>query len=174
METRGLLLIAAAVVLVSGCHKKPPVKPVPPEVRRGAAIVPASDEAVRKGLPPPKQGERMTVVYFEFDAWALSPDARAVLSEAAEALRIVPDARVRIEGHADERGSTQYNVALGERRAAAAKAYLESLGILAARLETTSFGEERPADPGHDTKAWSANRRVELIVPGSVVRSSSR
>ena len=81
--------------------------------------------------------------------------------------------RVRLEGHADERGSTQYNLALGERRANAVKTYLSTLGVSVGRMELVSYGEEKGADAGHDDAAWSKNRRVELSVTAGSERVSS-
>jgi peptidoglycan-associated lipoprotein len=104
----------------------------------------------------------MDTVYFEFDQATLSDLAKETLVRNAEWLRANPNARIQVEGNADERGTPEYNLALGERRAAAVKSYLSSLGVEGGRLVTISYGEERPADPGHGEEAWEKNRRVDF------------
>ena len=101
-------------------------------------------------------------IYFDFDSDGLSDQARAALDAKIPVLNANPNVRVRISGHADERGSDEYNLALGQRRAAAAKRYLTERGVGADRIEVTSFGEERPAVQGSDESAWSQNRRDEF------------
>ena len=101
-------------------------------------------------------------IYFDFDESILKPEARAVLEKKAAWLRKNPQYALRIEGHCDERGTSEYNVALGEKRAVSAAEYLRQLGISAARISTISYGEERPADPRHTEEAWAKNRRVEF------------
>lgn len=103
-----------------------------------------------------------TVFYFEFDQSILSSSARAALTVHAEALRNDPTS-VRLEGHADERGSREYNMALGERRANAVRDFLVLQGVDSGLIETVSYGEERPASIGSDESSWSMNRRVELV-----------
>jgi peptidoglycan-associated lipoprotein len=104
----------------------------------------------------------MDTVYFEFDQATLTELAKETLVRNAEWLRSNPNARIQVEGNADERGTPEYNLALGERRAAAVKSYLSSLGIDGKSLVTISYGEERPADPGHNEEAWTKNRRVDF------------
>ena len=101
-------------------------------------------------------------IYFDFDESILKPEARAILAKKATWLRANPQYRLRIEGHCDERGTSEYNVALGEKRAVAAGEYLRQLGISADRIFTISYGEERPADPSHTEEAWAKNRRDEF------------
>ncbi|MFL0800605.1 MAG: peptidoglycan-associated lipoprotein Pal [Agarilytica sp.] len=102
-----------------------------------------------------------SVFYFEFDQSILSSEARAALMVHAEVIRN-ESSSVRLEGHADERGSREYNMALGERRANAVRDYLVLQGVDASLIETVSYGEERPAEVGSYDSAWSKNRRVEL------------
>jgi peptidoglycan-associated lipoprotein len=102
--------------------------------------------------------------YFELDKSDLRDDARAVLTKDAEFLRSYPQVHVSIEGHCDERGSTEYNLGLGQRRAEAAKNYLISLGIPADRMETTSWGKERPFCTEHDESCWQQNRRAHFVL----------
>jgi len=102
------------------------------------------------------------VFYFDFDKSIVRPEAREALAKHAKYLVTNPDARVVLEGHADERGTREYNMALGERRAKAVSRYLTIQGVAAAQIETVSFGEEKPLEFGHNKQAWQANRRVEV------------
>ncbi|MBX3173044.1 MAG: OmpA family protein [Gemmatimonadaceae bacterium] len=113
-----------------------------------------------------------TVIYFGYDQSSLSTDARAVLDAKLPLLRANMNVRIRIAGHTDDRGSDAYNMALGQRRAAAAKQYLVDQGIAADRIETVSFGEDRPAMMGMGEDNWSRNRRdeFEIIVGGETLR----
>jgi peptidoglycan-associated lipoprotein len=103
-----------------------------------------------------------TVFYFDFDKSIVRPESREALAKHAEYLVSHPDARVVLEGHADERGTREYNMALGERRAKAISRYLTIQGVAASQIETVSFGEEVPVAFGHDSNAWQLNRRVEV------------
>lgn len=104
------------------------------------------------------------LVHFEYDESNLTTEAEAVLTRKLEVLRANPSVRLRIAGHADERGSVEYNLALGKRRADAVKAYFESFGLDGDRFETVTYGEEQPLDPGHDEEAWAQNRRAEFEI----------
>jgi peptidoglycan-associated lipoprotein len=106
--------------------------------------------------------ESLLTVYFGFDEHLLTDEAREILTDNSEYLRLRRSLRIRVEGHCDERGPTEYNLALGERRARAVKNYLVGLGIPAERIETISFGKEHPAAEGHDESAWAKNRRSEF------------
>ncbi len=101
-------------------------------------------------------------IYFDFDKSELKPEAKDNLKEKADWLNKNSSYSVRIDGHCDERGTQEYNLALGERRAYAAKNFLVALGISGDRISTVSYGEEKPADPGHDEEAWAKNRRDEF------------
>lgn len=103
-------------------------------------------------------------VYFSFDSAVLSGEAQENLRRKAEWLKSHADKNVTIEGHCDERGTNEYNMALGDRRAESAKSFLSTLGIAASRMNTISYGEERPADSGHGESAWSKNRRAHFVV----------
>ena len=103
-------------------------------------------------------------IYFDFDSYKLSDAARSNLAKNAELLKKDSAGKVRIEGNCDERGSDEYNLALGEKRAKAAMQYLVTSGIPAERLSVISYGKEKPADPGHDDAAWAKNRRDEFVV----------
>ena len=101
-------------------------------------------------------------IYFDFDKSTLKPSARANLTKKAQWLRANPQFSVRIQGHCDEQGTNEYNLALGERRASGAAKYIEGLGISSDRISTVSYGEERPAVPGQHEEAWAKNRRDEF------------
>jgi len=103
-------------------------------------------------------------IFFEFDSSVLLAEAQAILEKKAEWLRNNSDVTVTIEGHCDERGTNEYNLALGDRRAVSAKTFLMNLGIEGLRLSCISYGEERPVDPGHDEKAWAKNRRDHFTI----------
>lgn len=111
-------------------------------------------------------------IYYDYDKSDLKADARATLDAKLPLMRANPNVRIRIAGHTDERGSDAYNIALGQRRAAAAKRYLVDAGIAADRIETVSFGEDRPAAMGSNEAAWAQNRRseFEIIVGGETLR----
>ena len=103
-------------------------------------------------------------IYFNFDKYDIRPEDTKVLKESAALLMKYPRVKIQIEGHCDERGTNEYNLALGERRCNSAKKYLISLGVPESRLSTISYGEERPLDPGHNEEAWTKNRRAHFII----------
>jgi peptidoglycan-associated lipoprotein len=128
----------------------------------------AAGRAGGAGLDSGKSATRSSLVsediYFEYDSAALIPEARDVLKRKAEFLRGNPNVSVIVEGHTDDRGTVEYNLALGERRAASAMSFLVDLGIPESRLTTISYGKEKPANPGHNETAWAANRRVHFEI----------
>jgi len=126
-----------------------------------SVIVDDSAEATEEPMVDPLAGVD-TVFYFDFDKSIVRPAAREALAKHAEFLVANPDARIVLEGHADERGTREYNMALGERRAKAVSRYLTIQGVAASQIETVSFGEEVPVAFGHDADAWQLNRRVEV------------
>jgi peptidoglycan-associated lipoprotein len=138
---------------------QPAVEPtsVPREPVRDDAIASASLDDLNRNSP-------LKPVYFALDSSEIDPAGKAVLDANAPLLKRYPGWTVTIEGHCDERGTAEYNLALGERRAVAARAYLVSLGISADRLRTVSYGKEFPFDPGHDDAAWSKNRRAHFVI----------
>jgi peptidoglycan-associated lipoprotein len=103
-------------------------------------------------------------IYFEFDSIRLTPEAQEILTKKADWLRENPQATVTIEGHCDNRGTNEYNLALGEGRAQSAKAFLTDLGINPSRLNTISYGEERPINPDQTEEAWALNRRGHFVI----------
>ncbi len=103
-------------------------------------------------------------IYFDYDKSGIRPDAREILKANSEIFGKNKNAKIVVEGYCDERGTAEYNMALGERRAQETKNYLVNLGIDASRIETISYGEERPADAGHDEAAWAMNRRAQFLL----------
>jgi len=102
-------------------------------------------------------------IHFDFDRYNIRPDAQAILDRQAAQLKAKPALTVKIEGHCDERGTAEYNMALGQRRADSARDYLRAQGIEASRLSTISYGKELPLDPGHNEAAWAKNRRAHFV-----------
>lgn len=123
--------------------------------REAAAREAAAREASSKAA-------KLEPIFFEFDEWTIQENQKEVMVKNGEWLKAHPNVKVRLEGHCDERGTAEYNQALGQRRAEAAKAFLEGLGISPQRMTTISYGEERPLDPGHTEGAWAKNRRVDI------------
>ncbi len=158
---RGALigLLLAAGIMVSGCCSQwgTCAGPGPCPATPGAA-------AENPKAAPVKPGVLAEDIHFAFDSYALSPAAKSILEAWANYLKDNPGDKLRIEGNCDERGSTQYNLALGEKRANAAKAYLVRRGIDAARISTISYGEERPLCTEHNETCWAQNRRDHLEV----------
>ena len=115
-------------------------------------------EAETKAVP------QLGDIHFDFDKSDIRADSREILQKNADWLQNNPDIKIQIEGHCDERGTAEYNLALGERRAMSTKKYLISLGISADRIYTISYGEELPIDPNHSEDAWSKNRRAHFLV----------
>jgi peptidoglycan-associated lipoprotein len=136
----------------------PEPQPIPPEPTL------SSDDIGSKDIDDINRNSPFQPVFFAYDQFEMDSFAQQALNGNAEILRKYPSWIITIEGHADERGTAEYNLALGERRALAARNYLVSLGIPADRLRTVSYGKEFPFDPGHTEAAWSKNRRAHFVV----------
>lgn len=146
-------------------QQQPPQRVEPPVTPTPAPTQPQPQpQPPVQPQPQPERFVDLVAIHFDFDSAELRPDARAELDRAVGILRANGSARVQLEGHADERGSSAYNQRLGQRRAAAVRAYLTENGITEARLSTVSRGESRPVDPAKDESAYARNRRVELVV----------
>ncbi|MGC8908373.1 MAG: peptidoglycan-associated lipoprotein Pal [Desulfomonilaceae bacterium] len=156
---RAAMVLILACFVVSGCSRKI-VKPGP--VGQGP-VGPLSSGQIAEQELQTMQAE-LKIVYFDFDKYTLSPEAQSALQYNAELLKRAPQVQVTAEGHCDERGTAEYNLALGERRARAVMDFLVSLGIAPQRIQTVSYGSECPVDPGHNEQAWAKNRRVFLRV----------
>jgi peptidoglycan-associated lipoprotein len=164
-----MIMVAAAVGLgVTGCKKRGAARTGPGGVAPIGGV--HGDDIYGQGLGPRFgfDGEyvegQFQPVYYAYDSAQVSPTERAKLEAVADYLRRNPTANIIVEGHCDERGSREYNLSLGERRALAARAYLVGLGLDGSRIQTRSYGSERPAAFGHDEEAWRQNRRAEFIV----------
>lgn len=157
-----LLYVAGflTMAMLIGCAKKPIVKP--PEVITPPKVAETKEEpSVRaewESIP------ELKTVHFDFNKSELRPDAREILKKNAEYLKANKDLKILIEGHCDERGTVEYNLALGQRRANAIREYYGKLGISLGRIATISYGEEKPLDPASNEKAWAKNRRGETKV----------
>lgn len=193
MNRKWMIWIALPLMLtfLYGCPKKKPATPpadlnvetttvpapaapaAPEEVEQPAAPVVADqtedplssedmtvvmDEMVRRGFSPD--------IYFDYDESTLTDDTRDKLSRNADLLKSRPEFSMTIEGHADERGTNEYNLALGERRANAVRDYLGSLGVAGGRVRTLSYGEERPVCTQNEESCWSQNRRAHMVITG--------
>ena len=161
------LLIGGA--LVAGCAKKPVATPAPPPPppEAPAPTPPTTPPPPPVETPPTVAGTRSedyAPAYFDYDAYTLRDDARTALDANAKLLRDNPKVNVTIEGHCDERGTVEYNQALGERRAQAARDYLVAAGIEAGRISIISYGKERPFATGSDEASWQQNRRAHFVV----------
>ena len=157
-----LLLVVPGLLMAVGCQKKTVVE----QTEQAPAPAPAPKEKPAPAPGPDKMAGMVMQedIYFAFDRSSLSPMAQENLRRKAEWLRANPDATVTIEGHCDERGTNEYNLALGDRRAESAKSVLVDLGISSKRLATISYGEERPVDPRSTEEAWAKNRRAHFVV----------
>lgn len=165
-----LWVLVLAGALLSGCQTAEP-EPEPEPVVVEPVVDPTPPPKPDPEPEPPfnEQGEPLdpvtrtplkTVFYFEYDQSRLSQADIRILAVHAQILRDYRDKGVQIEGHCDERGTREYNLALGERRSEAVRRYLISSGVRSTQIETVSYGEERPVDPGHDESAWAQNRRA--------------
>ena len=176
-KLRGLLLLCVAVLLLGGCASQEPadsapdvepmeqaldtsaddvpIEPAGPMVKNGKIVLPADDMG---------SGETLHgVFYFDFDQAIVRRAGHEELNKHARVLSADRYLRVRLEGHADERGTREYNLALGERRANAVRAYLVAQGAARTQIEVISYGEEKPANNGHSESSWAENRRVEIV-----------
>ncbi len=166
-----LLLIIGLIVLVAflaGCHKKtPPPVEQPTPVDTTAAPPPPPPPPPPTPQPVPELLESaFQTIYFDSDKYNIRADQTAAMEANAALLKENGTVRVKIEGHCDERGTNEYNLRLGERRAKSIMSYLIEMGVTADRLEMMSYGEEQPADPGHDEAAWARNRRGQFRITG--------
>ena len=188
MTCKANVLIVLAVlltVMVGACAKKtPPVaRPMPPPTTTSTVpprppdppmpteeSIPVPPEPLKddgltsKSLDDLNRDSPLKPVYYDLDSSDVNADGQQILQANAAVLKRYPGWQVTIEGHCDERGTAEYNLALGERRALAAKTYLVSLGIAADKVRTVSYGKEFPFDAGHEDNAWSKNRRAHFVI----------
>jgi peptidoglycan-associated lipoprotein len=169
MKRIALVLAATSILALGACKKQAP-QDLPPPPQSSAAPAPAPGPSTPQGPVPGTQAhfaqqmQGRDTIYFDTDKFNVDAEDQAALAQQAAYLQQYPNVRATVEGHCDERGTREYNLALGERRANAAKNYLVSLGVPADRLNTVSYGKERPAALGSDEQAWARNRRAVTIV----------
>lgn len=160
-----VLLMMVAAIALPGCAKKKRITDESSTVSGTGAEESLNEGGslgrYKRGLGPEEDGV-LKDVHFAYDSYDLDGSARDVLAANAEWLKENKRARTEIEGHCDERGTVEYNIALGDRRAASARDYLLRLGVDGTRIRTISYGSSNPVDPGHDETAWSQNRRDEF------------
>lgn len=165
-----LVIVLALMLILPSCAKKDTIP------------VEEMEEPIEEIAPPPPPPEEMEEVepvdieeeemeplvladiFFEFDKYDIKPEYKKVLTQNAELILDNPDVKILIEGHCDERGTNEYNLALGEKRAKAAIDFYTAYGIPSVRLSMVSYGEERPFAFGHDEKAWAKNRRAHMVI----------
>ena len=185
-KTTVVTAVAIVIAVVAACGKKPPPvarpmppptagaggggnpPPAPPKPLEEPVVVPPEpvpeDAVGSKSLDDLNRDSPLKPVFFDLDSADLGPPSVQSLQENAQVLKKYSTWQITIEGHCDERGSAEYNLALGERRANTARDYLVSLGIPATRVRTVSYGKEFPFDPGHTETSWSKNRRAHFVI----------
>jgi len=183
-----LMFLSLSVLTASSCRSRrqvPPPQTAPPVETATAPEPTVPVQSPDRDFEPPKappedvlsedirEADRMARergwirdAFFAFDASTLDADAQEALQQSATWLRSHPEFRIRVEGHCDERGTEQYNLALGDRRADTAASYLATLGVDRSRIQTVSYGEERPFEEGSNETAWAQNRRAHLVLSG--------
>ena len=142
----------------------PPTVPPPVRVEETPVVRPVEDAIASSPLDDLNRSGLLKPAFFPLDSHDLNDEGRMVVSANAEVLKKYATWMITVEGHADERGTAEYNLALGEKRANAVKTYLISLGVSPDRLKVISYGKEFPFDPGHDESAWSKNRRAHFVI----------
>lgn len=160
--------ICASMIVLAGCSSKSAVQPGdssangPGSAGTDITSGPATGDSFGSGSGA-VTGAVLGDVFYQFDSSVLSAESQDQLKQDTAWMKNNPAQTVIIEGHCDERGTDEYNIALGERRAITAKEYLVTLGVSASRISTISYGEERPFDPGHNEEAWAKNRRAHFV-----------
>lgn len=163
-------LALSLILLVAGCARN--VKTTPPPAAAPAPATTTAPAAATAAAPAPAEISALDdpnsvlaqrVIYFDFDKSNIRSEFLDTLTAHAKYLVAHPDQKVRIEGYTDERGTVEYNIALGDRRAQAVRRFLLFQGVAPGQLTTVSYGEAHPADPGHDEAAWAKNRRAVLV-----------
>ena len=178
MTTKRFVLALSLIAALAGCGSDVKLNDVPVEDRSNSSLggdargangngtgqstvtpVDLARPSDREEGPPESVGR---LVHFDYDSYVIKPEFQSVIQDNARYLRAAPDRQARLEGHTDQRGGSEYNLALGQRRAEAVKRALVLLGVADNQLEAVSFGKEKPLDPGNDEQAMAQNRRVEI------------
>ena len=166
-----LLIVLGLLLALAGCASNVKLDEVPVEDKTGSTAqqqAPAATSSVAtiqaSNLPAVDPGPAgvSKVIYFDYDSFVIKAESQTLIEAHARYLRADKNRRIAIEGHADERGGREYNLALGQKRSEAVRKALGLLGVSDNQLEAVSFGKEKPADPGHDEAAWAKNRRAEI------------
>ncbi len=169
-RTTTTILIGAALLATAACSKKrpevlpPPPGEAPPPLSDQGAQGPVGDSILPGSAADFKRSVTSDTVNFDTDIYDIDATARGILDSQASWLQRYPNVRITVEGHCDERGTREYNLALGDRRANSAKNYLVARGIPASRITTISYGKERPVALGSDEGSWAQNRRAVTVV----------
>jgi peptidoglycan-associated lipoprotein len=170
-----LALIGSVAITAAACASRPKPPPTGPAPQAGATQG-GADTGMAQGPTAPAPGSVQDFVinvgdrvYFDFDSYTVRADATPILDGQAGWLQRYPNVRVRIEGNADERGTREYNLALGARRANSVREYLVTQGVAATRIETVSYGKERPIDPGASEDAYQRNRNAHTAITSGAV-----
>ncbi|MEI8345841.1 MAG: peptidoglycan-associated lipoprotein Pal [Pseudomonadota bacterium] len=162
LRSLSFMMILSLAVALSGCGSSKKKKAGPDEA---ITDVPTQENSFElNGDSDNSKAGGLRTVYFDFNSSQLSGETRSTLENNAKFLKDNTSSKIQVEGHCDERGSIQYNLALGERRAKAVKEFLVAKGVNSKRISTISFGKERPVDSGHDEMAWTKNRRGNFVV----------
>jgi len=184
MKLRFVFVLALVMVVpITGCRRSAPAAAPAPAARNDDAAARARADSIAAAELARRQAEERerraqmaraqevltSVVYFDYDSERLISETEDRLRTKASILRANPSLEMRVEGHADERGSTEYNLALGQRRAESVRSFLGGYGISTGRLSTISYGKERPAVEGSSESAWARNRRAEFVVTGGEI-----
>ena len=171
MNKTAMLLTTAALIGLAGCTKKPPkqLPPAPSQTVTTTTTTPPP-AATNEGPTPGSRADFMAqsgtdTIHFATDSSDVDSESQSILTKQAAWLAKFPNVRVTIEGHCDERGTREYNLALGDRRANSAKNFLVNAGVNAARISVISYGKERPVATGSDEDSWAQNRRAVTVVP---------
>ena len=171
MNKTAMLLTTAALIGLAGCTKKPPKQlPPAPSETVTTTTTPTPPPPTNEGPTPGSRADFLAqagsdTVHFATDSSDIDSEAQSILTKQAAWLAKYPNVRVTIEVHCDERGTREYNLALGDRRANSAKNFLVNAGVNAARISVISYGKERPIATGSDEEAWAQNRRAVTVVP---------
>jgi peptidoglycan-associated lipoprotein len=171
---KSVFLAVALAAALAGCASGVKLDDVPVESRNGTTVPgggtgPGGQSQVQQVQATPEGADKAgpqnvaKVIYFDFDSYTIKPEFQSAIEAHARYLKQHGATHVVIEGHTDERGGREYNLALGQKRSEAVRRALELLGVRDAQVEAVSFGKEKPADPGHDEGAWAKNRRVEIV-----------
>ncbi len=157
-----LTALVSASILLTACSSTP-VAESAPEAKAATPVATAPAQVLPAHLDPNSAISKQRSIYFDFDVFTIKPQYNSVIEQHAAYLKANPQLQVRLEGNADERGSREYNLSLGQKRSESVKRAMTTLGATAGQQEAVSFGEEKPKAAGHDETSWAENRRVDIV-----------